>query len=155
MIIYHLPCKDHVKHYLEFCFGVKGKPVSIRNDSYIGKHFFLLVNDASDKRDSEFEIDVYRNTVPVKITQDMVLRKGCVLTKTNIRAFNTFVSDHFKSLIHAQLDTLCEIKGMQIKYAIDLVYEKYDMDESILTHEAIRKDYQREKKRLKALQTEE
>ena len=151
MIIYHLPCKDHVKHYLESAFGIKGKPLSIPAGSSIGKHFYLLIEDASTEREKKLKLDKYTSTLEIKITEHIVLRKGCVLTMTNVRAFNTFVSDHFRNQIHSMLDVLVEIQGMDIKKAIEVVYDKYDMDESILTHEAIRKAYQRHKKRLKAL----
>ena len=112
-----------------------------------------MVEDASETREKTLKLDNYTSMIELKITQDMVLRKGCVLTKTNVRAFNTFVSDHFKTQIHAILDTLTDIQGMQIKKAIEIIYDKFNMDEAIMTHEAIRKDYQRYKKRLKSAST--
>ncbi len=147
MIIYHLPCKDSVKHFLESNFGVKGNPILLRKSSYVGNYFHALVVDASEKHDKK--PNNYRHVVPIKITEDMVLKKGCILTGTNVVAFNTFVHDYFKNQIHVAMDVLIEMKDIKIKEAVDMIYNKFDLDESIMTYEAIRKDYQRYKKGVK------
>lgn len=140
MIKFQLPCKDHVKHFLEFQFG---KPAILRNDNYIGKYFFQLTRESSKNYDPHLRIDNYPALTEIKITQDLFLRSHCVLTEKNVREFNMFVSDNFKQQIRSDIITMVEFQGIEIKKAIECIYQKYNMDESILSYEAIKKDYYR------------
>lgn len=148
MVVFPLPCKPYVKHYLKISFG---SPANIRHDSVIGKYFFQLVSDPVDRREA-YDLFDYRDEIEIKITQDLLLRKGCILTKTTLRYFNLFVENHFKDKIHIMIDSLVEFQGIHINKAVELVYEQFDMDETIFPHETIRKDYQRYRKRLEGLQ---
>lgn len=143
---FNLPCKFYVGHYLRTKFG---NPVYLRRDSDIGKYFFSLVEDASERRDKEYK--PHRHEIKVQITEDVFFRKGCVLTKTNIIAFNNFVEADLKKQINLMLDTLVEINDIQIKQAIDFIYDRFDMDETIFPMETIIKQYYRERNRRKAL----
>jgi len=149
MLKFNLPCKKYVKHYLENCFG---SPSYIRKGSHIGKYFFHLLEDAPEREDKENMYD-YDSICTIEITEDVFLRNGYVLSKTGIRLFNTFVEDQFKTQIRTIIETMVEFQGQQINKAIDCVYDKFDMDETIMPHETIRKDYQRYRKDLEALKT--
>lgn len=142
-----LPCKNHVKHYLQLRFG---NPCQMRNDSFIGKYFFELTKSNSQSFDKNFKIEQYASELTIRISQDLFLRKTTLLTKTNVIAFNTFVATNFMHEINIMLDTLIEFNGMEIKQAIECIYEKYNMDEAILTYDNIKKNYYRYKKRPKA-----
>lgn len=143
---FNLPCKYYVGHYLKTKFG---NPVYMRRDSDIGKYFYSLIEDASEKRDKEYS--PHKNEIIVLITEDVFLKKGCVLTKTNIIAFNNYVEADLKKQINLVLDTLVEINDIQIKKAIDFVYDRFDMDETIFPMETIIKQYYRDRKARKAL----
>lgn len=144
---FNLPCKYYVGHYLKTQFG---NPICLTPKSDIGKYFFSLVEDASQKRDKEI-VKGYQYAVTVIITEDVFLKKGCVLTKTGIQDFNNYVEGNLKKQINLVLDTLVEINEVQIKQAIDFVYDKFEMDETIFPMETIVKQYYRERKARKGL----
>lgn len=144
---FNLPCKYYVGHYLKTEFG---NPINLTHRSDIGRYFFSLVEDASEKREKEI-VNGYKSSVVVIITEDVFLKKGCVLTKTNIVAFNNYVEDNFKKQINLVLDTLVEINEVQIKQAIDFVYDKFGMDETVFPMETIVKQYYRKRKACKCL----
>lgn len=139
MVTFNLPCKKYTKHYLENCFGA---PAYLRNDSVIGKYFFQLVEEGSQKRESERFYD-YPESCTIIIRQDLFMRKGYMLSKTGIREFNTFVEDHFKTQVFIMLDTMVHFQNCEINRAIDCVYDKFDMDETIMPQETIRRNYHR------------
>lgn len=149
MLQFNLPCKPYVKHYLQNCFG---SPIYLRQDSQIGKYFFMLVEDVVQKYDKECKTD-YKAIATIKITEDVFLKKGCVLTKTNIRKFNVFVEDHFKQQVFIILDTVTQISEMKIKEAIDYMYDYFDMTESFLALDTVVKAYYREKRTRNTLLT--
>jgi len=146
MITFTLPCKIYTKKYLENCFG---NPINMRNDSFIGKFFFQLVEHPSVEHDLKVKLD-YETEAVITITQSLFLKKGYILSKTNTREFNRFVEGYFKDQVRTMLDTMVEYNGVYITRAIDSVYDKFGMDETVLPAEMIKKDYQRYKKRSKA-----
>ncbi|MES2590887.1 MAG: hypothetical protein V4608_03295 [Bacteroidota bacterium] len=121
----------------------------MRRDSDIGKYFYSLVDDACGAKDKR--ITVYRNEIKVLIVEDVFFRKGCVLTKTNIVEFNNFVEKDLKKQVNIYLDALCEINDIEIRRAIDFVYDKFDMDETIFPLDTIVKQYYRKRKACKGL----
>lgn len=147
---FNLPCKFYVAHYLKRKFG---NPAYIRKESDIGKHFFLLLEDASCDRDNEYRPHPHELTI--KITEDVFLRRGCVLTKTGIINFNRFVEADFRKQVILMLDVLVGTQDIQIQKAIDYVYDHFDMDETIFPMETIVKQYYRERKARKKLTTNE
>jgi hypothetical protein len=148
---FNLPCKHYVGHYLKTQFG---NPIHLTNRTDIGRYFFSLVEDASFNREKEI-VKGYKHEVVVLITESVFLKKGCVLTKTGIQDFNNYVEDSFKKQVNTMLDTLVEINDVKIKHAIDFVYDKFDMDETILPLETIVKQYYRNRKARKALSLNE
>ncbi len=129
---------------MENCFG---SPAYLRRDSHVGKYFFQLVDDAREEAESEKMFD-YDAVCSIQIREDIFLRKGYMLSKTGTRFFNTFVEDLFKTQIRTIIETMVEFQGQEINKAIDCVYDKFEMDETIMPHETIRKDYQRYRKAL-------
>jgi hypothetical protein len=116
----------------------------MRKDGAIGKYFYELVENPDVTQDYLCK-KFHPCEVTIVVTENVFLRKGCVLTKTNQRKFHTFVEDYFKQHIYQVLDTVTEINDMQIKQAIDFVYDKFDMDETIFAMETIVKAYYRER----------
>ncbi len=146
MVKYDFPCKAYTKHYLEFCFG---SPVIMRNDSYIGKNFYRLVEDQYEHQDSKLK-SLYDSVAVIIITQDVHMRKGFMLSKSGVAEFNHLVEDFFKKQINAMLLAKMD-SGVEINLAINnFIYPTFRMDESIMTHECIRKDFQRYRKKLEA-----
>jgi hypothetical protein len=130
------------------CFD---SPAYLRGDSLIGKYFFQLVKDPSEHQDTKCTHD-YRETLTIKITEDIFLRRGYVLSKTDIRSFNNFVEDHLKQQAWKIIDTILEMNsGTKINEAIDFVYEKYGMDENVWPYETIKKGYYRHRQSSDAL----
>lgn len=141
-----IPVKPYVRKYLENCFGT---PVLMRKDSAIGMYFYQLVDDPTERRNSEY--GGFQDQVLITITEDVFLRKGCVLTDTNIIRFNNFVEEHLKMQLRIMIDTLIEFQEVKIKDAIMVVYDKFNMDETVLPYETLKKDYYRWSKRQDAL----
>lgn len=146
-LTFDLPCKPYVKHYLEHCFGA---PAYLRSDSMIGKYFFKLLENPDNRFDLNAESKHNTALCVFEIKEDVFLRKGYMLSPTNARDFNRFVEDHLKTQINQLLDLIGNFKGDQIKYAIDIVYDKFDMDETVLPYETIKQSYYRYRKRLEA-----
>lgn len=138
-----LPCKFYVAHYLKSKFG---DPVYLRRDSDIGKYFFSLLEDANTEDDHKYEKNSKHNSeVRIMITESVFLKKGCVLTKTNTVYFNRYIENDFKKQVNLYLDALVEVNDIQIKKAIDYVYDRFDMDETIFPMETIVKQYYRDR----------
>ncbi|OFY87860.1 MAG: hypothetical protein A3F72_03025 [Bacteroidetes bacterium RIFCSPLOWO2_12_FULL_35_15] len=145
-----IPAKPYVRKHIENCFGT---PALMRRDSAIGKYFYQLVGDpktTKDKRIADCNA-YYSDLITVKIVEEVFLRKGCVLTKTNIVEFNRFVECHLKMQMRIMIDTLMEIKKIKKKEAILFAYDKFNMDETVLPYETIKKDYYRHEKGLEPL----
>lgn len=148
MLTFNLPCKPYVKQHLINCFG---SPAYLRGDSGIGKYFFQLVADPTEHQDTKCTHE-YQEQITIRITEDIFLRKGYVLSKTNVRSFNNFVEDLLKTQSRNIIDTILSVNdGMKITEAIDFVYEQFNMDETVWPLETIKKDYYRYKKRSEAL----
>ena len=93
-VITELPAKRYVKRYLEVNYGT---PAEINNRSFIGKFFYMLVEDSSQENDKKIKLTGYKDMVTLKLTTRCFFRKGCILTPTNIVLFNSFVEDVIKS----------------------------------------------------------
>jgi hypothetical protein len=138
MLTCNLPAKNYVKCYLEKSFG---NPVRMRKESAIGKYFYRLLEDAEDDQSSKYRD--YSDCVKIEIPYHVFLKKGCVLTKHSITEFNNFVEDVIKSQMHAMLDTLIDLQGIEIKKAIDYYYDTFGFDETVFPYETIKKSYYR------------
>lgn len=159
-VTYFLPCHAHVKVYLEKCFGCTRtlrpgdepvKVVMLRGDSSIGEMFYGLVRDGSMRFDNVISNN-YKETCIILITEDVMLRIGMVLTKTNVRKFNRFVDKRFREEVNIILDAVTELGDAEINSLInDYIYPKYGMDEYVIAHETLRKSHARHRRRLKDL----
>ncbi len=150
-LTFNLSCKPYVKEYLENCFG---SPAYLRQDSVIGKHFFMLVEDVSDLQAADAKkvsAHEYPATITIKITEFVFLQKGYVLTPTNQRNFNKYVEEHFKAQFFLVLDTITETSNVKIREAIDYCYDRFDMSERFLPMDLIIKAYYRYRGRRNAL----
>lgn len=150
MLTFNLPCKDYTKHYLENCFG---NPTYIRKDGVIGKYLFQLIDKNYTRREKEITFNGYNAECTILITEDVFLRHGYVLSKTNTQEFNRFVEEHFKAQIRTMIDVFIKYELRTFVEAVDCVYDQFDMDETIFPFDTIKKDYQRYRKRLDVVQT--
>jgi len=145
MLTASIPVKPYVRKHLENKFG---NPVMLRQDSAIGKYFYQLLEDPSRGRDRQYS--EYTDLVTIRIPEKVFLHRGCMLTDTNITNFNSFVEDQLKQHLRLMIDILLEFNEVEIKEAILIVYHKFNLDETVLPYETIKKDYYRYRKRSKA-----
>lgn len=148
MYTFELKCKKYVKHYLEHNYG---KPCYITGYDPIGKYLFYLLDNSCTRHDKQISFNAYTEKVVIEIKEDIFYRKGYELSNTNVVAFNKFVEDHIKTQIRIMMDALVEFGGAKIPQAIECVYDKFDMDETILPFDTIKKDYQRYRARTESL----
>lgn len=147
MITFPLPCKKYVKHYLERCFG---SPVILREESNIGKYFFRIITEPTQENDKKAGKGQWRDAeCLIEIKQRLMLRTGYVLTPSDVVKFNCFVEEHFWEQVDLIFEIMVEKNKTKITDAIEFVYDKFGMDESVLDKETIKKHYQRYRDRPK------
>jgi hypothetical protein len=143
-----IPCKQYVKTYLENRFGnldpKSGLMVCLlSSDTIEGKFLFELLESQNERRDTEF--GQYPQTVIVKITEDVFLRKGYFLSKTSTIRFNSFIEDLIKNSMRLIIATLVHECGMKMTAAIEKFQDTFGFDEKSFPLETIKKDLQRYK----------
>jgi hypothetical protein len=139
MILAEISVKKYIRHYLQQRFG---DPTLLTKDHQIGKYLYQLLGDACTRNDSDFK--PYKDTLTVKITEDVFLRKGYLLTATNVINFNNFVEEVIKNEMFLHIDVIREHRpGIKIKSAIEHVMQKMLFDENVFPYETMKKSYDR------------
>lgn len=139
MILAEISVKPYIRHYLQQRFG---DPTYIPKDHQIGKYLYMIIGNDCRKNDKYFR--PYKDKLTLKITEDIFMRKGYLITDTNITAFNGFVEDHIKNEMFLHIDAILEHgRGVKIKTAIEHVMSKMLFDENTFPYETIKKAYDR------------
>lgn len=141
-----IPVKPYIKQYLEYNFG---RPAHLTREKSIGKYLFELLE--RERRDRDKEYKGYTAVVTVRISEDIHIRHGSFLTKTNIINFNSFLEDHIKALMCIHVDAVIEgmtarDKKVKISEAIEMFQEKFGFTEQTFGFETIKKAYYRYRK---------
>lgn len=149
MITTELPVKPYVGHFLKSRYG---NPVQMSRENQIGKFFYLLISDESIKNSKSESI--YKDTIQIKISEDVFIRKGYLINHQGIIMFNNFVTEHIKERMFIYVDALLEANNsIKIKSALELAMQKFMFNESVFPYETLKKSYDRyrlaEKKQLK------
>lgn len=144
MIIIEIPCKSYIRCWIEKQYG---KPAKISKSNNVGKFLYQLMSDPQFKNDSDYR--PYRDIVTVSISEDVFLRKGYYITKTNTTLFNNFVEEQIKSTLFVYIDALKDGTGkIKTKLAIEKALEKFGFGADDWPYESIKKAYDRHRKRV-------
>jgi hypothetical protein len=147
MITIEIPVKAYIKTWIETQIGT---PAKLSRENNIGKYLYQLMEDPTEKRDPDYR--PYKEMVAVKITEEVFLRKGYYLTKTNVIAFNTFVEEQIKSTVFNYIDALIDGSNrIKKKEAIEKALVKFGFDEWNWPYQSVKKAYDRHCKRSKQL----
>lgn len=149
MITTDLPVKPYVGHFLKSRYG---DPVNLSRENMIGKFFYLLISDDSIKNTKTESI--YKDTIQIKITEDVFIRKGYMINHQGIIMFNNFVTAHIKERMFIYVDALLEANSsIKIKQALEQAMHKFMFNENVFPYETLKKSYDRyrlaEKKQIK------
>ena len=143
----NIAVKPSIKRYLTRRYG---NPVRMDCRSYIGKHFHQLMKNGTRKEDKRIKMTEYTAILHVRITEDVFLRHGSVLTNTATAAFNTYM----EQLINDQLiiwttairqaSELMKKKGrITSKDSYDSFIDVFGFDDGTFTYDAVKKAHQR------------
>lgn len=145
MITVEIPVKPYIRRWIELQIG---KPAKLSRDNNIGKYLYQLMEDPVDRREIDFPS--YQEMIEIKITEEVFLRKGYYLTRTNIIAFNSFVEEHIKTTVFNYIDALIDGSGkIKKKDAIEKALLKFGFDEWSWPYQSVKKAYDRHCNRLK------
>jgi hypothetical protein len=78
------------------------------------------------------------------------LRTGYMLTPTDVVKFNSYVEEDFWEQVDLIFEILVKKENYKIVEAVEYIYEKFDMDETILDARTIKKHFYRYRVSLKA-----
>lgn len=144
MLHLEVPVKPYIKSYLENRYG---SPAKLAGNDIIGNYFIKLLEDYSREQDKSIDISYYSQKIIIAVNQDIVLRNGSYITKTNVRDFNRKVERIIKERIHDFLNAALKYSpNIQFKKAIDDFREENGLPEHCFSYEAIKKDFYRYRK---------
>lgn len=135
----HIPVKPHVRKYLIKVFG---------SDSFHlvkGNHILLMINRMMERPPFGWrprKVDTCKVTV---IISDDTSRRvpGIYISEANIKTFNNYIADLMRSELYYTVDAGLKYTGQDIKDLIMEFREKYDIQESDLAFETMKKMYYR------------
>lgn len=141
-----IPVKKYIKKYFENKFGT---PVSLtRRDKY-GTLLYNLLEREDHKRDSEH--CEYPEMLNVSLSSEFYHRRGSSLSITNVKYFNSFAEDEFKTFfrmyVFCRIDT---INGTKKKSAIESFMQMMKLTENEFPYESAKKDIDRHLPQLKS-----
>jgi hypothetical protein len=152
MILTEIPVKPYIKTFLEQRFG---NPVDMNQSSFIGKFFHLLLRNGSRHKDKFIKLTGYTAKVTVKITEDVFLRDGHVLTSSSIAVFNTtvglLIEDNlclYLSAIDDAKELMSENKRVSKKDCMHKFIETFGFDDGSFEFDAVKKRHQRYTKKV-------
>lgn len=144
----YVPVDIPTKRYL--CAWVHSKlgdkPV-MSETHHIGSKLNDLLHCKRNFRRSEYSSKAYPVTMRVYINKNTYRNKGCNLHETNIIAMNSYMESLFKEHVHFFLDTYVELTE-SLEASVELLREKFGIDEDEFPYETIKKDYYRYRQKI-------
>lgn len=137
-----VPCKSYSRHFLELKFGT---PVNLQKDKLLYKQLALCLEKNSDRYKKRYEalsFSNYTDIATILIKRPDFYKLGWDLTRTEIVEFNQAIELKAKSFMHSFIAPRVAL-GFSWTETILLFQEEYGFTEDIWTHEAIRKECQR------------
>ena len=139
-----IPCKPHVKNFLENSFGV---PADLSLDYNINKTFLLLINrktNRNEKRSSSpgYGKKVYRETVTIEVEEKYMPENPNKISKKAIQDFSIFVEGYIKSMARIFI-FICEKFGMKRMEAIREFQQTFGFSNELFPENNILQDLKR------------
>ena len=135
-----VPCSNLVKFYMEKNFGRgKDKLVFIDNTSTVGKFFYKCIENPSNKHDKDYK--GYQDSITVNISENIFIRKGILITPTDIISFDNFVTKLIYQSVWLYIDARQDgaVQHYTAKRLMDDFCVKYGYSEDILSYERLKK----------------
>ena len=135
-----MPCSELVKFVLEKNFGRgKDKHLYLDNTSTTGKFFYKCIENPCNKHDRDYK--GYPCSVTVIISENVFIKKGILLTPTDIISFNTFVTKLVYQAVWLYIEARedASVKHVTAKRLMDEFCVKYGYSEDILSYERLKK----------------
>ncbi|MGI4862957.1 MAG: hypothetical protein ACRYFZ_03485 [Janthinobacterium lividum] len=137
-----VPVKPHVRKYLEFHLGQGYKLTQL--DAF-GRCLKMLLQLKPEKKDWDKHLGRYKAKFGVSVEGNLILQKRLrTLTSKSIIDFNNFVEGIIKTECFG-LVANCHEFGMSQYGAIQAFREKYDFQDEDMSHDTLKKAWQRYK----------
>lgn len=145
MVTVELPCKRSIRNYLEVHYG---KPVKFPPLDDIGDYFYLLLADDDNSQGSR--TGYYPDAVTVLITEKVLLKRGFVMTPTNLVQFNNWLLRRIKREMILYIETAIKYSAMANpdkrifkRQIYDNFIDEFGLESSAFTYDAVKKDHER------------
>lgn len=139
----NIPTKRYLKAFLQNRFG---EELLLSHHDPYGKCLYVLLSDNRKRKDMQPISGDYKEEMNVSLHRDAFRHYGFSISKTGVRAFNTFVEELFKEMVHSYIDGRLEVKP-KLKDAIADMRIYFKIDDDDWDYESIKKDYYRYRKR--------
>lgn len=134
------------KYLLKYMRKMYGEPYQLKSDNDVGLYLLHILERKSMASEYKYhprsgELHAYR----IAVNASQYEKKGCILSQEKIGLVLKYIDQHFRRELYTQ--AVVNYHQFQIPYKDTILkrLEMYDIDESDLMYETLRKDFNRKK----------
>lgn len=140
--VFPVPVKPHVRKYL---LKHLGEGYKLSQLDAIGRHLKMLLQLKPEKKEWDKHTGRYKATFSVGVEGNLILQKRLrALTSKSIIDFNNFVEGIIKTEFYGMVAN-CSTFELSQYSAIQAFREKYDFQDEDMSHDTLKKAWQRYK----------
>ena len=137
------------KYLLKYMRKMYGEPYQLKSDNDVGLYLLHILERKSMASEYKYhprsgELHAYR----IAVNASQYEKKGCILSQEKIGLVLKYIDQHFRRELYTQ--AVVNYHQFQIPYKDTILkrLEMYDIEESDLMYETLRKDFNRKKGRI-------